>query len=42
MAQRRKRPEEEVIWSDRKHFLWFPWTFEIYRIATAASTAAPA
>ena len=33
MAQRRKRPEEEVIWSDRKHFLWFPWTFEIYRIA---------
>lgn len=33
MAQRRKCPEEEVIWSDRKHFLWFPWTFEIYRIA---------
>ena len=33
MAQRRKRLEEEVIWSDRKHFLWFPWTFEIYRIA---------
>lgn len=25
--------QSELVWSDRKHFLWFPWTFECYRIA---------
>ena len=23
----------EVLWTDRKHFLWFPWSFEVYRIS---------
>ncbi len=22
----------EIIWKDRKHFLWFPWTFTKYSI----------
>ena len=26
------REETEIVWSDRKHILWFPWTFEVYRI----------
>ena len=21
-----------ILWKDRKHILWFPWTFEVYRI----------
>lgn len=28
----KQRDREDIIWSDRKHFLWFPWTFEVYRI----------
>ena len=24
---------KETIWKDRKHHLWFPWSFESYRIA---------
>ncbi|WP_294496921.1 PH domain-containing protein [uncultured Gemmiger sp.] len=33
MKQRTQQPDNETIWKDRKHFLWFPWSFEVYRIA---------
>ena len=23
----------ETLWTDRRHILWFPWTFDVYRIA---------
>lgn len=29
---RKHAARSTVVWSDRKHFLWFPWSFEVYRI----------
>ena len=25
--------EQETLWTDRRHILWFPWTFDVYRVA---------
>lgn len=27
------RAGDETVWRDRRHILWFPWTFDTYHIA---------
>ena len=32
MSERELEKENTVVWKDRKHFLWFPWSFVKYSI----------
>ncbi len=33
MEEKKAAPAAENLWKDRRHILWFPWTFDVYRIA---------
>ena len=31
--EQKQNQSAETMWKDRRHILWFPWTFDVYRIA---------
>lgn len=31
--EQKQNQATENLWKDRRHILWFPWTFDVYRIA---------
>lgn len=31
--EHKNNQSNEILWKDRRHILWFPWTFDVYRIA---------
>ncbi len=31
--EQKQNQTTENLWKDRRHILWFPWTFDVYRIA---------
>ena len=31
-AETTRRDPNQIMWKDRKHWMWFPWTFTVYSI----------